>query len=167
MENARKNILHVIGTLLTIFIIVGLPLILCGDFSSLQGEVTAGASVPLPDAPSGEFIVLIKTENHQENLEKWKSFFLNDEDNIVVIFEDITVSVCNNDSTALELAKRYQAYLPVNQMAIKQENSILLVSKVESGLVDFAIFSKEMADYLSLKSSEELVDLTILTVTGE
>lgn len=68
--------------------------------------------------------------------------------------------------TGILLAERMQAQLPENQMRLRSENPTLLVSKAEAGYIDVAVFSKEMADALKLKSSGQLEGVAVITVKG-
>ena len=68
--------------------------------------------------------------------------------------------------TGILLAERMQAQLPENQMRLRSENPTLLVSKAEAGLIDVAVFSKEMAGALKLKSSGQMEGIAVITVKG-
>ncbi len=166
MNKNLKIIFHTIGILISLFLIIGIPLIINWNkiFPDSSEDVSSGASAILPDIPSGEYIILINSSLHNENLEKWEAFFSNDEENITVIFEDITVNISSNDKSAIDLGKRYQAYLPENQMTLKYINSTLLVSKVEQGHVDIAIFSKEMAQYLKFDETKLKNDVVVIKI---
>ena len=84
-----SNIFHILGVLLTLFIIVGIPIIIYKDNIFSSDTVEAGGSVPLAEVPSGEYVILMNTSKHKDTIDDWDAFFHNDEDNIVVIFEDI------------------------------------------------------------------------------
>lgn len=148
-----KYLIDILLISILLFSIIGVPVIVYFSNNKNDDMVKASASIKLPDVPSGEFIILINESMHEDTLDKWEAFFQNDEDNIVVIFEDIKCMYATGDVQAKMLAKRYQAYLPENQMEISNINPILLVSKVENRYLDIAIFSKEMADYLELKDN--------------
>ena len=64
------------------------------------------------------------------------------------------------------MAQRYQAQLPENQMKLRTEDLTLLVSKAESGYIDAAVFSKEIAQAMKLsteKCSEKSVVIEVKT----
>lgn len=147
-----------------LFLLAGLPILTHFRFGAdSQADAVSGASIPLPDQPSGEFIVLVNTKAHAGTLEAWKSFFL-DED-FPVIFEDIHCLAAEGDPTGQQLAERYLAQLPENQMKLRTENATLLVSKAETGYIDVAILSREMAEALKLSPDAELV--TVIEVSGK
>lgn len=160
---ALKVLLNILIVAVVTFIILGIPTLIYYSKTASYDEKASG-SVELPDVPSGEFVVLINNEMHKDTMDLWVAFFTNDEENIKVIFEDISCYVSSNDSNAIELAKRYQIYLPENQMTIKYENGILLASKAESGILDVMIFSKEFVDYLNLNISAS--NVTQITIKG-
>lgn len=156
---------HILVVIISLCLLVALPVLTHFDLSGAdpqQTDATSSASVVLPDSPSGEFRILMKTSLHQDTISDWDSFFHDDE--FVVIFEDISCLVSEGDATAQQMAERYQAQLPEHQMEINAINPTLLVSKVEAGYIDVAIFSKEMAEMLELK--DDVDGLTLLTVTG-
>lgn len=162
----KKIILHIAFSLLLLIFIVGLPAAFNFDFFSGSDSVdtVSGASVKLPDQPSGEFIVLINRSLHDESLNDWISFF-KDED-FVVIFDDINCIAAEGDTAGFQLAQRYQAQLPENQMKLRTENPALLISKVENGCIDAAVFSQEMAEALKLAPEEKMKGITVVKVTG-
>lgn len=160
-----KYIIDILVISIVLFSVIGIPFIVYYSNNKSDDMVNASASIKLPDVPSGEFIILINESMHTDTLEKWEAFFKNDEDNIVVIFEDIKCTYATGDEQAKMLAKRYQAYLPENQMEISDVNPILLASKVENRHLDIAVFSKEMANYLNLK--ENISGVKIVLIKGE
>ena len=155
------HIALVVGTLV---LLAGLPIMTHFDlFSSGEtADAISGATIVLPDQPSGDFIVLINTSKHADTIGDWRDFFL-DED-FPVIFEDIQCVVADGDMTGEQLAKRFQLQLPENQMMLRTENPTLLVSKAEAGCIDIAIFSREMADALQLSPDKNIT--TVIEVTG-
>ncbi len=71
----------------------------------------------------------------------WESFFRGEE--IDFLFEDITCTVASQDALGLELAKSLQSRLPENQMTVKREDAILVLSKIDYGRYDVILFSRE------------------------
>lgn len=163
---ALKLLGHAAGTLLAVFLLAVLPICTHFDLLGAQAagpaDATTGASLQLPDQPSGNFIVLINTRLHEDTLEDWEAFF-RDED-FTVIFEDVHCLAAEGDITGLQLAQRFQAQLPENQMTVRTENPTLLVSKAEAGAVDVAVFSQEMADALAL--AEKIPGVSRLVLEG-
>ena len=162
--NARKVLGHIGLTALMLAVLVGLPMWkYIGSVSPGQTvDAASGATIALPDKPSGDFIVLINTARHSDTLGDWGAFFRSED--FPVIFEDISCMVAQGDASGQQMAERFQAQLPENQMMLREENPTLLVSKAEAGYIDVAVFSREMADALELNPDEALV--TVLTVTG-
>ena len=142
-----------------VILMIGVPLWCTGYITSLfsdSADVVSSASVVL-DQPSGEFVVLINKELHknQENLDKWIKFFSGDvaEDEILVIFEDVSCSVAETDSTGVDLAESFRSQLPENQMQVKQEDVTLVASRADNGFFDILVMSKEFADAYSLETA--------------
>ena len=162
--NKRKLLGHIGLVALTLVITVALPLWkYYGTIPAFQAvDAVSGASMALPDQPSGDFIVLINTERHADTVDDWKLFFT-DED-FPVIFDDISCFVAQGDATGKQMAERFMAQLPENQMTLHQENPTLLVSKAETGYIDVAVFSREMADALKLTPDTNIV--TVIEVKG-
>lgn len=165
---ARTFLFHALAVALALGLLVGLPVLTHLDaFRGSAGEgedATSSASIELPAQPSGNYLVLIRTDLHEDSLTDWEHFF-RDED-FEVIFEDIQCLVAEGDATGLQLAERFRAQLPENQMTVREEDPTLLVSKAETGRVDVAVFSSEMADAMQLTPESVSADLTVLTVSG-
>ena len=134
--------------------------------SRLSGSADAvsSASLEIPDQPSGEYIVLIRSDLHAQTLEDWTNFFT--EQPVGVIMEDIHCFVDQSDVSGQEMADRYRLRLPENQMTVMQENGTLLVSKAEAGMIDVAVFSREMADALGFLPERLDGSLTLVEVEG-
>ena len=160
-----KYLVDILIIAIVLFLLIGVPFIVYSSNNKTNDTVNASASILLPDIPSGEFVILINESKHIDTLDKWEAFFKNDEENIVVIFEDIKCMYAKGDEQAKLLAIRYQAYLPENQMTISDINPILLASKVENGYLDIAIFSIEMANYLNLK--DQISGVKKILIKGE
>ena len=161
---AAKIVGHIALDILIIVLLTVLPVVTHFDiFHSGKVDAVSSASIELPDQPSGSFLVLMKTSLHEDSLNDWDDFF-NDRD-FAVIFEDIDCLVASKDESAKQLAERFRAQLPENQMKVRSEDPTLLVSKAEAGYIDVAIFSKEMADALALHM-DELSGVRVFEVTG-
>ena len=161
-----KLIRHGLLVAAALFLLVVLPVVTHVDlpFGKKTTDADTGASIPLPDQPSGSFFVLINTDLHKDSLADWRGFFRDEE--FAVIFEDVSCLVARGDTGGLQMARRFQAQLPENQMKVREENPTLLASKAEAGAVDIAIFSKEMADHLKLKTKADLPGVAVIEVSG-
>lgn len=157
---------HRLLVLVLFGILVGLP---CAAHTEIfrgksDTDAVSGATMKLPEQPSGEFVILINEGLHRDTLSDWQKFFSGED--LPVIFDDISCLTAEGDLTGILLAERMQAQLPENQMCLRSENPTLLVSKAEAGLIDVAVFSKEMADALKLKSSGQMEGIAVITVKG-
>ena len=157
---------HRLFVLVLLGFLVGLP---CATHSYIfrsktDADVVSGATMKLPEQPSGEFVILINESLHGDTLSDWQKFFSGED--LPVIFDDISCLTAEGDVTGILLAERMQAQLPENQMRLRSENPTLLVSKAEAGLIDVAVFSKEMADALKLNSSGQMEGVAVITVKG-
>lgn len=139
---------HFAVVVLSLFVIIGVPFFSTDYFKELLSpeapDAVSSASIIL-DMPSGKYIVLINSDLHKDNekLDNWLKFFNGEE--IDYIFEDISCSVAKGDTGAMETAKSFQSRLPENQMRIKEEDALILVSRAEAGLFDSVIMSEEFA----------------------
>ena len=149
------RILHIAADLVIIFALAGIPVLMYCDLPVKGYDAVSSASIELPDSPSGEFLIIINKDLHEDTAEDWKEFF--EGDSLKVIFEDINCLVPDGDVTGLELANRYMAILPENQMRVSSDDAVLIASKLEAGYVDIAILSADMADALGI-STESIPD---------
>lgn len=160
------RILHLAADLLITFALVGVPVLLYCDIPGKGGyDAVSSASIELPDSPSGEFLVIINRELHADTAEDWKAFF--EGDSMKVIFEDIHCVVPDGDATGLELATRYMAILPENQMRVSGEDAVLTASKLEAGYVDIAVLSTDMADALGIRTDHLPDNMMVIRIKGE
>lgn len=161
---ARKILAHAACVAAALTVLLVWPLM--ANFKPWQNadgpDAVSSASLVLPDQPSGDFIVLVRTSLHPDTMDAWRQFFTDAED-LPVIFEDICCLAARADPTACQLAERFQAQLPENQMALRLEDATLLASKAENGYIDVAVFSSEMAQALSLTPGP---DVTVIRITG-
>ena len=152
--------------------IVAAALLLCLGLPALvympragAADAVSGASMEVPDQPSGEFVVILNRDRHPLTLDEWSDFFL--EQPVGVIMEDISCMAAYGDTSGVRLARRYQARLAENQMTLTEENGVLVVSRAEHGLYDAIILSKEAADAYDYSAVYERPDALVLTVRGE
>jgi hypothetical protein len=144
----KKVFMHTGIVLAGVLLLLGIPFFATDYFKTLLNEdmdAITSASVTI-DQPSGEYIVLINQNMHdnQENLNTWIQFFSGEE--ISYLFEDISCSVAVGDTGALTMAQSFQSRLPEKQMSIQTEDATLLMSRADNGKYDIIIISKEYAE---------------------
>ncbi len=149
-----KILKHIVVVLAALFVSLGIPFLTTGYFKTLisgDSDAVTSASAAV-EQPSGDYVVLINLDKHTnaENLAVWKTFFQGGE--IDFIFEDLTCTVAANDKGGREMAESFQSRLPENQMKIKQEDGVLMISKAEYKKFDIIIMSAETADMLSAET---------------
>ena len=164
MKNTILRWLMRVGVLV---LILGIPFTALGGFSLIQsGGVDAVSSATSyafnPNDVSGEYVVLINDERHSDTIDVWTAFFQGE--NIPVVLDDISCMICKGDEGAKSYAEICQARLPENQMKIKSENSLLLMSKGEYGKFDIIILSKEIADMYAANSISKNNNITTVNI---
>lgn len=165
-----KAVRHIAVIITALFLILGLPAAMYVDIPALfqaeeKVDAVASASLPLPEQPSGEFVVLLNRQKHMDTISQWQLFF--SDGDAGVIMSDVDCRVAAADAAAMQLARRYQLRLPENQMQLKPENGLLLISKAEVGLFDAIVMSKEMADHYQVSTLSEQPDILFFSVKGE
>ena len=137
-------------------------------FTDLPARIAGGAdavssaSMEIPDQPSGSYLVLIRSDLHEDTLGEWTDFFT--EKPVGVIMEDLHCFVDQADAAGQEMADRYRLRLAENQMTVMKENGTLLVSKAENGLFDVIVVSKEIADLQDYDKAMSRDDVTVVKV---
>ena len=163
---AVKIMVHIFLSLTAAFLLAGVPMLYVLDMSKGKDiDAVSGASIKLPDKPSGDYIVLLNRSLHEDSVDDWIKFFRDGELN--VIFDDISCITAQSDAAAVQMAERFQAQLPENQMRLRSEDATLLASKAENGCIDAAIFSKEMADLMKLRTGSDDNIACIIIKGGE
>ena len=157
---------HKLFVIAMLILLVGVPFSMYSNVFSTRNEPDAisSATIKLPEQPSGEFLVFINSTLHGDTLSDWEKFFSGED--LPVIFDDIRCISANGDATGIQLAERFQAQLPENQMTLRTENPTLLISKIEKGYIDVAVISGEMADALSFNKFGLTDDITVIHVRG-
>lgn len=158
MMKTTKFLKHLFVTTGALFLIVGVPLMMTDYWRGLLSSDTADAvSSPsvVIDKPSGNYIVLINKELHKDpdKLNQWIDFFSGKETDI--IFEDIACTVAEGDSLGIEMAESFRSKLPENQMKIKKEEAILVISRAEEGKIDILLMSKDFANSYRLREKNK------------
>ena len=142
-----RIIRHIIVTSFLLVLLAGIPALATGYPQKMisGADALSSASVVL-DQPSGAYVAMINRDLHknEKNLSIWQDFFRGKE--ISFLFEDISCLVADSDPAGLELARSFQSRLPENQMKLRTENISLLLSKVDYGLFDVVLFSREVYD---------------------
>ena len=164
-----KGLRHLLIIAASLFLFLGIPLfanrsLLVSTFGGGTVDALTGATLELPDQPSGEYLVLINKAKHRDTLREWTDFF--QERPVPVIFEDISCITPDIDTGGLELAQRYQARLAENQMTVKTEAPLLAMSKAQWGHFDILILSKEVADALGSGTLLQNLDVEFVPVKG-
>ena len=160
-----KHIAAVAAALFICLVIPCLYYMQAGGLFSRAPDARSGASLVVPDQPSGTFLVLVNKERHPASMQEWTDFFTEKE--VGVIMEDVHCLVTKGDAAGKELAERYQARLAENQMQITQEDGTLVVSKAENGMFDVVIISTDMADNYDYSRIHESDRTAVLSITGE
>ena len=160
---------HLLFTLTLLILILGIPAVFFADWSSVfqdSMDAVTGASLEIPDSPSGKFYVFMNKSCRHGTLPEWQDFFT--EQPVGVIFEDISCQVLAADVSGKQLADRYQARLAENQMKLHPEsNSLLLSAKIENGYFDVAIVSEEIAEALNLDQVFKSDDILVIKIQDE
>lgn len=159
------RLLHIIASLCAVLLFVGAPAAVCFNiFSKDEPDAVSQATLVLPDEPSGEFVVLINKSIHGDTLNEWTEFFSGE---YAVIFDDLSCLVPTGDAAAQQLAERFCAQLPENQMTVRTEDATLLASKLDAGLIDTAVFSAELAQALKLPENGSGDIVAVRIIGGE
>lgn len=160
---------HLAVILAGLFVFLGIPTLIFVDFTTLftaePASAVTGASMELPEQPSGEFVVLLNTDRTGDTTEQWKLFFSGGDAG--VIMSDLDCMAAQSDAAGIQLAERFQARLAENQMQVKRENGLLLISKAQCAQFDVIILSKEMADFYQLQTVLQQDHLVPIIVKGE
>ena len=160
---------HVILTACACFLILVVPLWKTGYLETLMGgeepDAVSSPSVIL-DQPSGKYVIYLNHDRHPDEgkWNTWLDFFQGKE--ISYIFEDISCLVARTDPLGYEMARSCQSRLPENQMKLRQEDAVLMLSRAEYGKYDIIIMSKEAADIYHAERLEKLPGTEVLTVNS-
>ena len=160
---------HMAADAAALFLCLGIPCLYflhAGTLFNRNADAVSGASLLVPEQPSGTFLVLLNRERHPATMEEWSDFFR--ERDVDVIMEDISCLASKGDVNGLKLADRYLTRLAQNQMNITVEDGTLIASKAEAGIYDVIILSKEAAEAYGYEiSAEDETGLWIAVSGGE
>ena len=162
---ALKHIGFVLAGLLLCLVLPGMLWSDAGALLTGGVDAVSGASMDLPNQPSGEYVVILNRGRHPLTLDQWAAFFR--EEPVDVIMEDLSCLAAASDPTGVQLAQRYMVRLAEHQMTLKTENSLLVVSRAENGLYDVIVLSREMADALDFSAVYARADALVITISGE
>jgi len=166
-----KVLVHALVVFAALFVVLALPALLQTDVSSLFSDsakvvdAVASASMEIPDKPSGEFVVLLNKSLHEDTASQWEVFFSGGDAG--VIMSDVECRVFDSDSPGLQMAQRYMARLPENQMKLKAENGVLLASKAENSMFDVIVMSWEIFEAYKINVEKISDDVLVIEVKGE
>ena len=138
---------HILICAVALLLLLGVPFAATNyGRALLTGNLDAVSSATvILDAPSGKFVVLInpRLRENAETLQAWKKFFSGEEAGI--IFEDVRTLVARGDSGGLQMAENLMTRLPTNQMKVRLEDPVLILSKAEQTKFDIIVMSEEFA----------------------
>ena len=160
-----KALKHIGIVVLGLFLCLGLPGLALGDLGAVFSDgvdAVSSASLELPEQPSGEYVVIVNRDRHPLTLEEWTRFFR--EETVGVIMEDISCLTAASDPTGIQLAQRYQARLAENQMRLRAEDGLLVVSRAENGLYDVIVLSREAAEAVDFSAVYARADAAVITI---
>ena len=157
---------HKLFVVALLVLLIGIPFATHFDIFKTSDalDTVSGATIELPDQPSGKFLVVINSALHKESISDWRTFFSGED--LPVIFDDIRCIAAKGDASGIQLAERFRILLPENQMKMRQEDPTLFISKVEEGYIDVAMMSAEMADALGFKKEALKDDLMLVQISG-
>ena len=152
---------HILAVSLSLFLLLGLPLLHFWSAGRLaiSPDAVSSATIDLPDTPSGEYVVYVNRQKHPGTLDQWRAFF--SEEDYGVLLEDVHCLIVDGDATGDQLARRYQARLVKDQMTLRRENGVLVASRLDSGRYDLVILSAEMAEVWKMTAPESAETLLI------
>lgn len=158
---------HIITVSAAILLTLGVPFASSDSFKEIVSGADAVSSASIVvDQPSGNYTVLINLDKHTdaENLALWEKFFAGEE--VSFIFEDIKCTAARGDSGGIQLAENYLTRLPENQMTLRTEDPVLMLSKAEYGRFDVIVISKEMADMYGASTVYDKDNIEVISVKG-
>ena len=146
-------------------VLLGIPLISTDFFRELiSGEDAVTSASVVVKEPSGEYLVMINDKLHADNADVWADFFQGSD--YSGLFEDVICCVPLADKMALEFAESSASKLPENQMKIRKEDPVFLMSLADEGRFDIIIMSVEFSDMFD-SSTAYSDDVTVVTVSGD
>ena len=156
MKTAVRYLLRILSVIVFGAIVTGV--LTAGGYINRSSDspdaVSSATAQPVSAGDmSGKYIVFINRGLHDKagTTGDWEKFF-SFTDDVPLIMEDITCKVAQLDSEGLDTARKYQARLPENQMKIKQEAGVMLLSKAELGRFDVMIMSEAAAKSYSAQT---------------
>lgn len=150
-----------------LFVCLGIPCLYFLQAGTLfrGADAVSGASLDVPDKPSGTFLILLNRERHPLTAEEWEAFF--SEQEVGVIMEDVHCLITRGDVSGKELADRYRARLAENQMTVAEEDGTLVVSRAENGQFDVILISTDAAEIYDYSRIRDNGETMLIEVGGE
>ena len=157
---------HLLFVAAALFVCLGAPCLYFMRAGTLFGatDAVSGASLEVPDQPSGTFLVLLNRQRHPLTTEEWEAFF--SEREVGVIMEDIHCLISKGDEAGKELADRYRARLAENQMEVTAEDGTLVASRAENGIFDVILISTDAAQIYDYSRITDDTDTMVIQVEG-
>ena len=123
------------------------------DNASPDAVSSATAQAVSAEDMRGKYVVLINRRLHDQagTTEDWIKFFSFDRET-PLIMEDIVCKTADTDAEGIEVAEKYRARLPENQMRLQKEAGVMLLSKAELGRFDVVILSESAANMYSAQT---------------
>ena len=124
---------------------------------------SATAQVVSAEDMKGKYVVLINKElhDHTGTTEDWIKFFSFDKET-PLIMEDIVCKTADTDAQGIEVAEKYRARLPENQMKLQKEAGVMLLSKAELGRFDVVILSEAAAQNYSAQTMYDRNNVAVI-----
>jgi len=149
---------HIATVVALLLAFVGLPAWLGGVNVSalLPGVDAVSAATAIQDAPSGSYTILINRDLHtnDEVLGHWLDFLAGKD--VPLIMEDVSCVALEGDVAGIEMANSLASRLPANQMKVRVENGVLVLSKAEVGRFDIMVMSDETAEAFGASTTYDL-----------
>ena len=166
-----KKLLHILALLVLLAALVLAPYrAFIGPLSNLlpRGDgvdAVSSASVIL-DAPSGNYVVLLNRSRHQkyDTAEEWADFFRGES---LVIMDDVECMVGDTDAGGFQLADSYRSRLPENQMKLRSENGLMMLSRAEAGGFDVIVMSQEFAEAYTARTVYGQDGVEVIEIGGD
>lgn len=129
-----------------VILLLVVPFLFTDGFArAVNGTDAVSSASVIVEAPSGSFTVLINRERHKNaaDMQAWTEYFSGGD--FTIIFDDIECVTLTGDTAALGMAESFMSRLPENQMKVRTDDPVLVLSKAEYGRFDMLLLSDEAA----------------------
>ena len=165
-----KRVLHVLVLLVLLAAVLLVPYqVFIGPVTNLLprsgADAVSSASVIL-DAPSGSFVVLLNGSRHQkyDNAGDWAAFLRGES---LVLMDDVLCMVAGSDPAGSEMAESYRSRLPENQMKLRYEDGLMLLSRAQAGGFDIIVMSREFAEAHAARTVYDVPGVEVIEIGGD